>query len=387
MRVVPHRLIVLFGAFVPWIAGCEPPEKQKIDPPEVTVALPEQRDVVDFAEFTGRTETTELVEIRARVQGFLEGVDEYSKKKQWDPPQTDFTEGTIVTQDQLLFVIEPEPFEVTLASTKAKLAQAEAAYRLAESNLNRSKPLLASKAISEEDFQARWAERDAAWSQVQREQADISQAEIDLGYTMIYAPFEGLIGRRLVDPGNLVGAGENTLLTTLVRLDPMYVYFDVSEPVVLRYLKFRQEREDQPRADEQAKAEMGTADDEGFPHQGHLDFLDNRIDPSTGTALIRGVFPNPDHTLYPGLFVRVRIPLDTQQSALLVDERAIQTDLGGKYVLVVDDKNFARPRYLDLGSLQDDGMRVIRPAVVKGDKTLKGLLPEERYIIKGTQRA
>ena len=333
-----------------------------MSPPEVTVAKPVQRTVTEYADFTGRTEATESVEIRARVQGFLKSAD--------------FTDGSVVEKGAPLFVIEPEPFEAKLAAAQAKKAQTEAKLKLAEANLARAARLVATKAVTKEEFQTKEAMRDAAAAELLADQAAIQQAQIDLSYTKMSAPFRGLTSRRLVDPGNLVGGAQKTLLTTIVQLDPMNVYFDVSERILLKVLRRKQENPDSRRPDEGPKVYLGLADEEGYPHEGTLDFLDNRVDPSTGTAIIRGVFPNKDGVLYRGLFVRVRIPLDPLEGALLVKERALGTDLGGKYLLVVGADNIVQQNPVELGGLID-GMRVIR----------KGLTAEERYVTVGLQRA
>ena len=339
--------------------GCQAPEMPKPQPPKVTVAKPMRRDVVDYSDFTGTTKSTDSVDIRARVQGFLQSAN--------------FTAGAIVEKDALLFMIEPEPFRARLDAAEANLAKTEAKLKLAEANLKRAEQLVVSKAISREEYQTKIAQRDSSAAQILADKASIEQAKIDLGYTEIRSPTHGKVGRKLVDPGNLVGSGENTLLTTVVSMDPMYVYFDVSEFVVLEYLKWKRENE---KKGGEAKVFLGLANEEGYPHEGRLDFIDNRVDAATGTAMIRGVFDNKKGFLYPGLFVRVRFPGETQKDAVLVSEEAIGTDLGGKYVLVVDENNIVAQRPVELGTLID-GMRVIRD----------GLGPDEQYIIKGIQRA
>ena len=360
--IVKIQTLILFVAVTSVgmvFSGCQTPQLPKPQPPKVTVAKPLQKDVVDYSDFTGIARSTDSVEIRARVQGILQTAD--------------FTAGTIVEKDALLFTIEPEPFQARLDAAKAALSKTEAALKLAEANLGRAETLVASKAVSKEEYQTKIAQRDAAAAQILADKADIERASIDLSYTKILSPIRGKVGRKLVDPGNLVGGAEKTLLTTVVSLDPMYVYFDVSEPIILEYLKWKRETK---LPDAQKKIYLGLADEEGYPHEGHLNFLDNRVDPATGTALIRGLFPNDKGYLYPGLYVRVRIPGQTQKDALLVREDAIGTDLGGKYVLVVDKDNIVEQRNVVLGTLVD-GMRVVR----------KGLSADENYVIKGIQRA
>ena len=360
--IVKFQTLILLAAVTAGslaLSGCETPELPKPQPPKVTIAKPLQKDVVDYSDFTGITRSTDSVEIRARVQGILQTAD--------------FTAGTIVEKDALLFTIEPEPFQARLDAAKAALSKTEAALKLAEANLERAETLVASKAVSKEEYQTKIAQRDAAAAQILADKADIEQASIDLSYTKIHSPIRGKVGRKLVDPGNLVGGVEKTLLTTVVSLDPMYVYFDVSEPIVLEYLKWKRETK---LPDAQKKIYLGLANEEGYPHEGELNYLDNQVDPATGTALIRGIFPNAKGFLYPGLYVRIRIPGQTQKDAILVKEEAIGTDLAGKFVLVVDKDNIVEQRQVELGTLVD-GMRVIR----------KGLSADEKYIVKGIQRA
>lgn len=339
--------------------GCQTVELPTPQPPKVTVAKPVQRDVVDYSDFSGNLKSTNSVKIRARVQGILETAD--------------FNEGTIVEKDALLYTIEPEPFQARLAAAKANLSKTQAALKLTEANLGRAEILVVSKAVSKEEYQTKIAERDSVKAQILADNAEIEQAEIDLGYTKIRSPIRGKVGRNHVDPGNLVSGSKETLLTTVVSMDPIYVEFTVSESDLLKYLKWKRETK---LPDAEKKIYLGLANEEGYPHEGELDFLDNVVDTTTGTAMIRGIFPNKKGFLYSGLYVRIRIPGQTQKDAVLVSEEAIGTDLGGKYVMVVDKDNIVEQRNVVLGTLVD-GMRVIR----------KGLGPEESYIIKGIQRA
>ncbi len=341
------------------ISGCTTVEMPKPQPPKVTVAKPLVQDVVDYADFTGTVKSTKSVEIRARVQGILETAD--------------FTDGDDVKVGAELFTIDPKPFKAKLDAANANLEKTKAALKLANANLERAKKLVVSKAVTKEEFDTKEAQRDAAEAQIHADEAAINQAAIDLGYTDIKSPIDGKVGRRLVDPGNLVGGTDNTLLTTVVSLDPMDVYFDISEPDVLEYMKWRREVND-PKVEKTIY--LGLSNEEGYPHEGKLNFLDNRVDPATGTALVRGVFPNKDGFLYAGLYVRVRIPGQTQKDAVLVSEEAIGTDLGGKFVLIVGEDKIVEQRHVELGTLMN-GLRVIK----------KGLAADEQYIIKGIQRA
>ncbi len=340
-----------------------------------------QKDVVDSALFTGRTEADKFVEIRARVQGWLNYVwldDEELKKRLADEGKDIWD----VTADQILFRIEPEPYISRLKEARATKAQAEAAVALADANVRRAAPLVEKGAITKEDFDTREAELRMANSKQMEAQARIDLATIDLNYTLVKSPMDGRASRNLVDFRKLVGSGEDTLLCTVVKTDPMYVYFDVTEKDVLRLLQSRREAEQDDDNGEDPTVYLGLANEEGYPHEGTIDYLDNQVDPNTGTAVVRAVFPNPaeNRYLYPGLFVRIRLPLRNQPNAVLVDEKAIGTDLGGKFVLVVRDKdgkkNIVEQRYVELGTLTE-GMRVIRT----------GLAADERYITEGLQRA
>jgi len=351
----PGLAVLLWG-------GCRPaPTASKPAPPEVTVATPDIRDTTEDSFFTGKTASTDSVELRARVQGFLETAD--------------FKDGQLVKKDQVLFTIEREPFEAALAAAKAKKQQTEARVKLAEANLARADQLVDTKAITVEEYQTRIAERDAAKAQISRDDADIRQAEINLGYTVIRSPIVGRVSRRQVDPGNLVGSGESTLLATVVGMDPMYVYFDVSEKVVMNLLRWVHEHgKDSLDGDHPVHLQM--PGEEGYPHEGLLDYLDNRVDPSTGTAVVRAVFPNKKGLLYPGVYAQVRVPGQTLQNAVLVEQQAIGTDLDGKYVLVVKPDNIVERRGVTLGP--KDGTRIV---------VREGLKPGERYVVTGIQRA
>ena len=363
----------VFGTALVFLSGCSPPAQEPPPPPTVTVARPVQRDVVDHAEFTGTTKAVQTLEVRARVQGELLSVEEYTKDK--EKKEKDFTEGSIVEKGALLFAIEPDTYEAKLAQAVAMRDQALAEVDLTKANFDRATSLFQKNAIARQEFDTRKAQHDAARADLARSEADITQAKIDLGYTEIRAPFSGRVGRRLVDAGNLVGAGDNTLLTTIEQTKPMYAYFDVNERIVLRIQRWRRENV-RKAEDEPMKVFLGLADEKGCPHEGFLDFVDNAVDATTGTALVRGVFPNDDGLLYPGLFVRLRIPGETIKGALLVNERALGTDLEGKYLLLVGTDNIVEKRRVKIGPLID-GMRVIQ----------EGISADENYILKGLQRA
>lgn len=343
-----------------FVLGCGAPPPEAPPPPEVIVTRPLQEDIVDYADFRGNFAASDVVDLRARVQGFLEKVH--------------FQDGEFVKKGDLLFEIEREPFEAALAAAIAKRDQAQAALELADANLSRGKQLAAKNAIAEQELNTFEAERKRAAAELQKDEAAIRQAQIDLSYTKIQAPFDGRMGESKVDPGNVVGDLGNTLLATLRKMQPIHAYFDVDERTLLRVLKrtkgLREIRE------EKISVFASLDDESDFPHQGQIDFIDNRVNPSTGTAKARAEFKNADGILYDGLAVAVRIPREPIQDAIVIAEKALGTDLAGKYLLVLNKENVVERRSVELGPLVD-GRRVV----------IDGLKPGERYIVEGLLRA
>ncbi len=250
---------------------------------------------------------------------------------------------------------------------------------LKESNLERVLQAAQTEAVSEQDVDRARAERDAAIAAVLGARGSLSRAQLDLDYTEVRSPIMGQVGRNLVDVGNLVGQAEPTLLTTVNQLDPIFVYFDAPEGLVLALLEFGRNRDQfsEEELTEYGKAYVGTAADEGFPHEGRVDFVGNTVNPTTGTIELRAVFPNDAEVMFPGLFVRVRLPGRLYRDAVLVEETSVGTDLGGKYVMVVGEGNLVEQRYVKLGQLQEDGKIVI----------LDGLQAGETYVSNGLLRA
>jgi len=333
-------------------------------PPEVTVTKPERRDVQRYAEFTGNTRAIEYAEIRARVSGTLE--------------EMRFVPARFVEENDILFIIEPEPYQASFDEARAAVAATHAELARAESDLERIQQAIQTNAVSQQDLDRAQATRDQADAAVLGAEARLVQASIDLGYTQVRTPVPGQVSRNYVDLGNLVGAGEATLLTTVTRIDPIFVYFDVPEQAVL--LLARALRDTTLTEEQLARVGevlVGTADEEGFPHRGEIDFIDNTVNPATGTIEVRAVIANSGNILFPGLFVRIRVLGGLQPDAILVHERAIGTDLGGKYVLLVGDDNVVEQQYVVLGPIQDDGTVVIE----------EGLDGSESYIVNGMLRA
>ena len=344
------------------VLGCGgQPETVAPPPPEVTVATPTQRDVTVFQEFVGTTQARESVEIRARVQGFLDRIA-------FDP-------STFVRKGTLLFVIEPEPYQALRDRAEAGIKAAEAGLRRAESDLERLEQAVETNAVSQQEVTRARAERDQASAALLETQAALTNAEIQLEYTTVESPIDGLVSRNFVDLGNLVGAGEATLLTTVRRIDPIFAYFEVSERFVAQQLEERGGHKD-PGTGDEIPATLVLMET-GLEIEGKVDAVDNTVDPATGTIQLRAIFPNKDSKIFPGFFIRVRLQGEFLENALLVEETALGTDLGGRYVMVVGDGNVVERRYIEPGPLQKDGSRVV----------LEGLEPGERYITVGLQRA
>ncbi len=328
-------------------------------PPEVAVAQPITDDVTDYIEFTGTTRAVDAVDLRSRVSGYLQSIE--------------FEDGAYVKKGQLLFVIEPEPFDVALASEKAKLRKAEAALKLAAAEVERTRPLVKRGALAVAELDVKLADQASAAAEVAMAEAAVEQAELNLRYTRITAPISGRIGRHMVDVGNLVQV-QTTKLTTIENIEPIHVYFNISENDVLRFIEEQSHAGSKP--DAATPIYVGLSESGGFPYEARLDYTELGVDPATGTQQRRGVFPNTDRSLLPGLFVRVRIPLGPPTPQLLVSERAIGADQRGQFVLVVGEKNIVERRPVELGVVHN-GNRVIK----------EGLSADEWIVVNGLQRA
>ncbi|MEZ5860491.1 MAG: efflux RND transporter periplasmic adaptor subunit [Geminicoccaceae bacterium] len=331
-------------------------------PPAVTVAAPESRTVTNFIELTGTTDAVATVQLVARVEGYLEDVH--------------FEDGQVVKEGDLLFTIQKDTYEAQLQQAQSQLQAMQAQLLHAQTELERYSNLFKQKAASAVDVDTWRANRDQAQAGVLGAQAQIDLATINLGYTTVTAPFDGRMGRRLVDAGNLVGSGGRTVLAEINRIDPIYAYFTINERDLLT-IRDQRRRENLPtgQPDDQ-DLELGLANEDGFPHPGKLDFAAIALTSGTGTLELRGTFANPDHTILPGLFVRIRAPLDERPGALLVPETAIGRDQGGAYVMTVGAEDVVQRTGVDLGQLVDT-MRVID----------KGLEAGDRVIVSGLERA
>jgi RND family efflux transporter MFP subunit len=344
--------ILALVALAPVPATAEDP------PPQVSVARPVAREVTDYEDFTGRTEAAMTVELRARVTGYLDKVA--------------FKDGAEVKKGDLLFEIDPRPYRAELDRANALVAQAEAHLKLAEANLKRAEALLPRGAISKEEYDKVVGERVEAEAALRVAMASRETAKLNVEFTRVYSPIDGRIGRRMLDPGNLVKADE-TILATIVSKAPAYAYFDIDERTVLRLRKAL--REDRGDAKNAWPVQMALTGETGFSHRGTVDFVDVRVNPNTGTLRLRAVFANADGALVPGLFARIRLPISEPHKALLVPDSSVLSDEGQKFLYVVDDKNVVQRRRVSVGSLHD-GLREVT----------EGLHESDRVAIAGLQR-
>ncbi len=331
-------------------AGCRDQEPLKVEAlPTVTVQQPKQEPVIDYLEITGTVAASQTVNLVARVIGYLESVN--------------FKDGAYVEKGQLLFTIEPKTYEEQLALDQAQLLQAQSEY-------DRQQELIKQNATSTASVENWLSKRDQAEAQVQL-------GKLNLSYTKVTAPFAGRMGRRLVDAGNLVGAGGPTQLATLSQLVPIYVYFNLNERDVLRIREMMEKQGIKPFSEVgKAVVQVALRGDVGYPYQGLLDFTDSSLSASTGTLQLRAVFDNKDLSLFPGLFADVRIPLGVPRPMLVIPDEAIASDQQGDYVLVTDSKNVVERKNIEKGTLSRNG-RVVR----------RGLTLEDRVIVGGLQNA
>lgn len=329
------------GGIWHWVKSRAPKEASQAGPISLPVVKCTIQDVTDFYDATGTTEAIDSVEIRARVEGYLEGIH--------------FTDGQIVEEGQMLFTIEPEGYAAIRDEALAQLKAAQAERERARVDLERVEKAIESNAVSQQDLSTKRAAYESACAAVMAAQAALDKAELDLSYTQIRSPFRGRIGRHLADVGNLVGPTSRPILTTLVRLEPIYVFFYMSESLMkgdfIGRLRGTTDEGQMPFL-------IGFADEADYPFRGQICYVDNTVEPKTGTVYIRGQIGNEKEQLLPGMFVRVRVPIQERPKAVLIPERVIQTDLSGKFVLVVGPDNVLERRQLTLGATQGL-MRVI----------------------------
>lgn len=367
MRLTRSSVLVLPVLAVIALEGCG--EGRSAVPsapplPPVSVAAVIEKRVNDWDEFTGRLEAIDTVEVRPRVSGYIERVA--------------FREGSEVDRGDLLFEIDARPFQTELNRVEAELARASSQFELAQSQLRRAEQLLKQNFISQQAYDDRASASREAAAGVKAAEAAVANARLNLDYTKVRAPVAGRVGRAEVTVGNLVtglGGPNATLLTIVVSIDPIYAYFDVDEHVYLKY-------GDLARAGARASSRtsrnpvyLGLADEQGFPHKGYVDFVDNQLNPQSGTIRTRAVFENKDRTFTPGLFARLKLIGSDAYDGILIDDRAIGTDQSKRFVLVVGADNKATYREVTLGPLVDN-LRVVR----------QGLKPGELIVVNGMQR-
>jgi RND family efflux transporter MFP subunit len=355
---------VLLAALV-GLSGCgdDATATAQIPAPQVSVASALEREVTEWDEFTGRVEAVESVEVRPRVTGYIESVN--------------FTEGSTVRKGDLLFVIDPRPYRAELSIAEAELARAVARSELAASDAARSKSLVDIKAVSREEYDTRVNASREATASVAAARAAVDAAKLDLEFTRVTSPIAGRVSKAAITAGNLVTGGSNaaTLLTTVVSLDPIYVSFEGDEQIYLKYTALAQRGERQSSRDAANPVLMGLANEDDYPRRGVMVFVDNQVDPHTGTIRARASFENKDGFLTPGLFARVKLLGTNSYKAVLIDDRAIGTDQSQKFVYVVDAANKVVYRPVKVGRLTQ-GLRIV----------LQGLQPGETVIVNGLQR-
>ena len=340
-------------------------EKPKPAGPVVTASHPVTREVVEWDEYTGRVEAVETVEIRARVPGYLDRVH--------------FKDGQVVAKGDLLYTIDPRPFERALETAQAELQQAKVKVENATRDVERGRPLLERQYLSQRLFDERENLQRDSRAAVAVAEAKVKSAELELSFTRITAPIAGRISMNMLDIGNYVAAGiseSSSLLTTIVSQDPVHVYFDVGENNALKYRRLRQAGQKAGAGANGAPVYVGLPDETGYPHKAALDFSDNRLDRGTGTLRVRAELSNKAGLFQPGMFVRVRIPGSPSYPAVMIPDEAIGTDQASKFVYVVDDNDTAHRKWVRLGPLID-GLRIVR----------EGIAPDDWVIVKGIQRA
>ncbi|MCP1840053.1 MULTISPECIES: efflux RND transporter periplasmic adaptor subunit [unclassified Bradyrhizobium] len=355
------RIVFVVSAFAS-LSACEQNSFVAPPPPKVEVAPPVQRAITRYLDATGNTAPIQTVDLVARVQGFLQAIN--------------YQDGSFVKAGTTLFTIEPETYKLKLEQAQAAEVGAQATLKQAELDFKRQTDLVQRQAVSQATLDTSTSTRDNAQASLQQAQVNTRIAAVNYGYTNVAAPFDGIVSNHLVSIGELVGVTSPTQLATIVQLDPIYVNFNVNEQDVQRVRDEARRRGLSVNELRQLPVEVGLQTETGYPHKGKLDYISPTLNQSTGTLAVRGVFANPDRTLLPGFYVRVRVPFDKQDNALLVPDVAIGSDQAGRYVLVVNAENVVEQRKVTTGPL-DEGLRVIE----------SGLKPDDRIVTAGLLRA
>jgi membrane fusion protein, multidrug efflux system len=357
------RLLMLVGMIAAAVACRDKTSATTAPPPTVTVAKPFTQTVTDYLNFTGNAAPTNSVTLVARVEGFLEKVH--------------FADGSRVKKGDLLFTIQQDQYKAQLQQAEAELAAQKAALWHANTELARYSALFKEDAATQTQVDQWRYQKESAQAGILNAQAQVELAKLNLSYTTVRAPFDGRVGRHLVNPGNVVGAmGQQTALAQIDQIDPIYVYFTINERDLLRVIQ-RQKPSAGPTLEQRrVPAYFGLANEDGLPHEGRLDFASINVAPTTGTLQLRGIFPNSDRSVLPGLFVRVRVPTLQQRDALLVPGDAVSFDQQGEYVLVVNNKNMVARRGVKTG-----------PQVGERLVIQEGLKPDDLVIVEGILQA
>jgi RND family efflux transporter MFP subunit len=352
-------LPLLAASMAASLAGCKPENKfQPPPPPVISVAVPLQQNVTPYEELTGNTVAFATVDLVARVEGFL--------------TSQNYVDGSVMKKGDTLFVIEQTMYKAQVKEAEAQLDGAKAKLVQSEAEFTRQETLLRQNVTAQNTYDQAKAKRDSDRANVENAEGNLTIAQTNLGYTTVQAPFDGIVSKHLVSVGELVGNGQATKLATIVQLDPIYVEFNVSEQDVL---KIRQNLANRRLTVEELgkiPLDIGLMNEEGYPHAGFLNYVAPELDAQTGTILVRGLFKNPDRSLIPGFFARIRLPMGLgSQAVLLIPNRVIAEDQAGKYALVVNKDNVVEQKRIKTGQLLVGGLRVIT----------EGLTPDDRVVL------
>ncbi|MEN3941543.1 efflux RND transporter periplasmic adaptor subunit [Prosthecobacter sp. SYSU 5D2] len=356
-----HRLLA-FSLVLAALSSCQRAQQKSnaaAPPPPVTVAKALDTELIEWDEFIGRLAAPQAVEIRARVSGYLAEIH--------------FREGSDVKAGDLLFTIDRRPYQAVVDRTQADVERAQVRLELAKMEARRAKALIESKAIAVEEIDQRNQALAEAEASLRSAKATDSQARLDLEFTELRSPISGRIGNVLITQGNLINGGTNnsnaSVLTTIVSVDPIHCYLDVDEQSALKYRELRRLGQRASALDEQIPAEMALANEQGYPHKGHIDFVDNRLDPGTGVIRSRALFPNPGGLMAPGFFARVRIPGSGKYRGLLVQDNAVGSDQGKPFLYIVGQDETVKQVPVELGPMHE-GMRVVKTGITKDDRII-----------------
>ena len=355
-------VVVALGAAKLWTTQAQLPAPSASAP--IPVVLPRLQSVTNYVEITGNAASVNDVKLVARVEGYLD--------------QLHYEDGAFVKKGDVLFSVQQDPYKEQLQQAHAQVLTAQAALIYAKTEFARYTALVKQDAATQTEVDHWNFERASAEAQLLSAKAQVAIDEVNLGYTEVRAPFDGIVGKHLIDPGNVVGGGgQQSALAEITQLDPIYVVANLSEQQVLQIRKNLSQHRLTLADLHKVPVDVGLSDEQGFPHRGTIEYVAPALDPATGTLLVRGILPNPDYLILPGFFVRMRLPMGkVDRNALLVPDRALQTDQGGTYLLVLDNNDVVRQRYVQLGSLMG-ALRVVS----------SGLTPEDRVVAGDLWRA